>query len=54
MKKPPKDDKSIANLHIRLPAEELKDAKAEAKRSGFDFTTWLRLLMRKATGKDRR
>lgn len=43
-----------ANLHIRLPSEELRAFKDAALKSGFDFTTWVRLALRKIAGLDRR
>jgi len=43
-----------ANLHIRLPAEEKAFFMKVAEDSKFDFTTWVRLALRKASGFDKR
>lgn len=43
-----------ANLHIRLSVEDKYDFMKAAEASGFDLTTWVRLALRKAVGKDKR
>jgi len=43
-----------ANLHIRLPDTELTTFKNEARKSGLDFTMWVRLSLRKIAGFDKR
>lgn len=53
MPRPPKK-KPSANLHIRLPADELHAFKEAAQKSRFDFTTWVRLALRKVAGIDKR
>lgn len=44
---------AAANLHIRLPVEEKAAFMLAAEKSKFDFTTWVRLVLRKASGLDK-
>jgi len=53
-KKKPVSKNSTANVHIRLPAEEKAAFMKAAESSGFDFTTWIRLGLRKLAGLDKR
>lgn len=43
-----------ANLHIRLYPEELDAFKRAADKAALDFTTWVRLSLRKIAGLDQR
>jgi hypothetical protein len=53
-KKPASAGTATANLHMRVPIEEKHAFMQAAAASKFDFTTWARLLMRKASGMDKR
>jgi hypothetical protein len=53
-KKPASAGTATANLHMRVPIEEKRAFMQAAAASKFDFTTWARLLMRKASGMDKR
>lgn len=48
---PPKKTKK-ANLHIRLPEDELLAGHKAAERARVSFTIWLRMLIRRAAGMD--
>jgi hypothetical protein len=45
---------TLANLHIRLPVEEKIAFGEAARKSGFDVTTWVRLVLRKAARLDQK
>lgn len=54
MPRDPKKIHSDDHLHIRVPAQEKAAYIAAAEKSGFDFTTWVRLWLRRAAGLDKK
>ena len=54
MPKKPKDVSSDEHINIRLPKQEKTSFIEAARNAGFDLTTWIRLVLRKTAGIDRR
>jgi uncharacterized protein (DUF4415 family) len=49
----PRLDEARERIAMRLLPEELAAFKAEAKRRGVGYSTWMRLVCRRASGLDR-
>lgn len=46
--------KKHKNLHVRLPGQEKAEFVRAAEARGLDLSTWVRLVLRRAAGLDRR